>query len=101
VPQNSQDRATRVLSTGDLIPQITVQLCNDSDVVWSSDLMHITDDLESQYLAAKANSFTFTLQVKDKGPVEGVLWSAFQTFTAPVSSTHSTVLCSRLAKPQI
>lgn len=75
---NSQDNYVRRLPTGDLVPQITVQLCSDSDVLWSTDLLEVTDDLESQYLAAKANSFPFTLQVRGKGAVEGVLWYGSQ-----------------------
>lgn len=74
--QNSQDGGQRRLPTGDLVPEITVQLCSDSGVLWAANLVDITDDLESQYLAAKASDFRFTLDVRGKGAVEGVLWCA-------------------------
>lgn len=76
---NGQEADKSRLPTGDLVPEITVQLCNESEVLWSIDLLDVKDDLESQYLAAKASTFPFTLEVRGKGSVEGVLWCVFQS----------------------
>lgn len=73
---NSQHDGKRRLPTGDLVPEIVVQLCSESGVLWERNLLDVTDDLESQYLAAKASDFRFTLDVRGKGAVEGVLWCA-------------------------
>jgi hypothetical protein len=66
----------RHLPNGDLVPDITIQFCNADSVLWSSNLGEVSDDLASQYLAAQGSSFTFTLEVRGKGPVEGILWCA-------------------------
>ena len=76
---NGQEVDKSRLPTGDLVPQITVQLCNESELLWSVDLLDVKDDLESQYLATKASTFPFTLEVRGKGAVEGALWYVFQS----------------------
>jgi hypothetical protein len=62
------------LPTGDLLPKITVQALQGTNVLWSVDLREVTDDLESRYLAAKGDELEFTIEVPGKGHVDGVLW---------------------------
>lgn len=62
------------LPTGDLLPSIVVQYCHNSAMLWSKDLRDVHDDLESQYLAAKGDQLSFSLDVPGKGNVEGTLW---------------------------
>ena len=64
----------RRLPTGDLLPRITIQWFKGGNVLWARDLDKVSDDLESQYLAAQGDQLPFVLDVPGRGPVDGVLW---------------------------
>jgi hypothetical protein len=87
------------LPTGDLLPQITVQSLQGTNILWSVDLRKVADDLESRYLAAKGDELEFTIEVPGKGHVDGVLWyvaSASRTFTSDCTDLGHLVAFGRL-----
>eukprot|EP00887_Chlorella_sp_A99_P005757 scaffold1.g5757.t1 len=73
------------LPNGEAFPDIAVQLCVDTRVVWSKRLAEVDDDMETKLLRAQRAELPFTLQVPDRGVVAGVL------YYFPYENDHETV----------
>lgn len=66
--------APTVLPNGEPLPNIVLRHAVDSRVLWERKLTEVDDDLETRMLRAHKDEFPFTLEVPEKGIVNGVLY---------------------------
>ncbi len=66
--------APTVLPNGEPLPNIMLRHALDSRILWEKKLTEVDDDLETRMLRAHKSEFTFSLEVPEKGIVNGVLY---------------------------